>query len=90
VEEDEGTEEEVIKSRPKTRKVLRVGGGPFKLPQLPSPGEIKDTVEQIIEGVSQIKEIPKSLVDHLADADEDFRGADRLFRGTRLRGGRKK
>ena len=60
--------------------------GPFGLSPPPSPGQIREIVEEVIEGISEIKEIPKALVDRVTEADADFRDADRALRGTRVRG----
>jgi len=61
------------------------------IPSLPDLGEIKEQAEKIIDNLSEIKDLPKTLMDRAVEAEEDFREADRAFRGTRLRkGGRKK
>jgi len=71
-------------------KKSRKGQGPFGLPPLPSPSEIQEGIEQVIEGASKLKELPKSLADRAAEASEDFQTADQALRGSRVRTGRKK
>ena len=60
------------------------GGSIFPTP--PDPGKIRENVEKIVEGLSELKEVPKTVIDKIVEADEDFRGADKSFRGTRLKG----
>ena len=61
----------------------------LELPDLPSPNDLREIAEGIVEGLSEIKEIPKTLVHHLTEADQDFREADKTLRSTRL-GGKKR
>ena len=61
-------------------------GLPF--PEPPDPGEIKEIVEKVVEGISEIKTLPKALVNRATEAEEDFREADKSFRGARF--GKKK
>ena len=56
----------------------------------PSPGEIKEQAEKIMEGLGELKEVPKTLMDKAVEAEEEFRGADKAFRGTRFKGKGKK
>jgi len=56
-------------------------GLPF--PEPPDPGEIKEIIEKAVEGISEIKTLPKALVDRATEAEGDFREADRAFRGVR-------
>ena len=56
---------------------------------LPDPSEVKEKLEEAVEGLSGLKDVPKTLIDKLVEADEDFRGADRALRGARFRGKRK-
>ena len=71
-------------------KKSRKSQGPFGLPPLPDPSEIQAGVEQIIEGASKLKELPKALADRAAEASEDFQTADAALRGSRIRTGKKK
>ena len=71
-------------------KKSRRGQGPLGLPPLPDPSEIQGAVEQLIEGASKLKEVPKALADRAAEASEDFQTADEALRGSRIRTGRKK
>ena len=57
-------------------------GGDLPLPDL---GEVKDTVEKAVEGLSGLKDVPKTIMDRVVEADQDFRGADKALRSTRLR-----
>lgn len=59
-------------------------------PSPPDPSEIKEGLDKIVEGITELKEIPKSLMDRAVDAEEDFREADRTFRGTRFKTGKKR
>ena len=68
-----------------TRRTRRKSG----FLSLPSPQELKEKAERIVGDLSELKDIPKALMDRLTEADEDFRDADRSLRGTRLRGKRK-
>jgi len=63
--------------------------GRSTLPTPPDFSEVKESVEKVIEGLSELKEVPKSVIDRVVEADEDFREADRALRGTRLRKGKK-
>ena len=56
---------------------------------LPSPGEIREHVEEIVSGLSELKDVPKAIMDRAVEAESDFRKADRTFRGTRLKRGGK-
>ena len=61
-------------------------GLPF--PEPPDPGEIKEIVGKVVEGIGEIKTLPKELVDRATEAEGDFREADKAFRGARF--GKKK
>ena len=60
------------------------------IPALPNPSEIKEKLEEAVEGLSGLKDVPKTLMDRLVEADGDFKEADKALRGTRIRSGRKK
>ena len=64
--------------------------GPLGLPPLPNPSEVQGAVEQLIEGASKLKEVPKALADRAAEASGDFQTADQALRGARIRTGRKR
>lgn len=68
-----------------SRKARRRAGGPT----LPDPNEIKEKLEEAVEGLSGLKDIPKTLMDRVVEANEDFQAADKALRGTRVRGRRK-
>ena len=55
----------------------------------PEPEELVDTLRGVVEGVRQAKDIPQELMGRATEAEEDFRSADRLFRGSRFKGGSK-
>jgi len=55
------------------------------LPELPDPESIKEAAGKITEIISEVKNVPKALVEHFTDADTDFRGAQKAFRGVRVR-----
>ena len=55
-------------------------------PPLPNLGEIKEKLEEVVGGISDLKNVPKDLIGKLVEADEDFRGADKALRSTRLQG----
>jgi len=87
---------ELITSRPKGRGKLKLRG-PLDLPSLPDPGglkdsidEIKKSVEQVVEGLTGLKDIPKTLLGGISEVESDFRKADKEFRGARIRGPRRK
>lgn len=69
-----------------SKKSRNIGVG---LPALPNPGEIKEAAEAIAESLSNLKELPKTLIDRVVEADQDFRGADKALRSTRVHGKRK-
>lgn len=56
---------------------------------LPPPDEIKKKLEEVVEGLSGLKEAPKTIIDRLVEADSDFREADRALRGARFKGRRR-
>ena len=56
------------------------------LPTLPDPSEIKESVETIVESITNLKDLPKSLISKISEADSDFREADKTFRSTRVKG----
>ena len=56
-------------------------GLPF--PEPPDPEEIKEIIGKVVEGLSEIKTLPKELVDRATEAEGDFREANRAFRGAR-------
>lgn len=87
---EETSEEEVEERRTVKRTNFHIKGGPFGGFRLPSPREITDTVESIVSNLSQLREIPKTLVDHLTEADSEFRRADKLIRDTKFRRGRRR
>lgn len=66
----------------RTRRTKRRSGLHFP----PSPGEIKEQAEKIMSGLSELKEVPKALMDKAVEAEEEFRSADKAFRGTRFKG----
>jgi len=59
------------------------------LPTLPDPSEIKESVETIVESITNLKDLPKSLIGKITEADRDFKEADQALRSTRVRGKRK-
>ena len=59
------------------------------LPPLPDPGEIREGLEKVVEGISEAKGIPKGLMKRVKEADEDFRDIDKSLRGTKVRGKKK-
>ena len=59
------------------------------LPTLPDPGEIKESVETIVESITNLKDLPKSLIGKISEADQDFKEADQALRSTRVRGKKK-
>jgi len=61
-------------------------GSATGLPTFPDPSEIKEGVETIVESITNLKDLPKSLIGKISEADEDFRNADKTFRSTRIRG----
>ena len=58
-------------------------GLPF--PEPPDPGEVREIVEKVIEGIGEIKALPKTLINRATEAEKDFREADKSFRGARFR-----
>lgn len=64
--------------------------GPLGLPGLPDPREVKDTVEKVMEGLSELKDLPQSLVKKAMEAEEDYRDADKAFRGSKFKAKKKK
>ena len=50
----------------------------------PDLGEVKEIVEKAMDSLSQIKDIPKTVIDRVVEAESDFREADRGFRGCLL------
>ena len=54
----------------------------------PDPSEIKESVEKVVDSLSQIKDLPKTVMDRAVEAESDFREADRAFRGVKPRGGK--
>ena len=94
-----GEAEDIIKNlitgSPKRRGRVKTSGGLLGLPSLPDPAGIresvegvKESIEQVIEGITGLKDIPKTLLEGITEADEDFRSADKEFRSTRIRGPR--
>ena len=63
------------------------GGSPFPTP--PDPSEVKKSVEKIVEGLSELKDVPQAVISRVVEADKDFREADRALRGARFRGKKK-
>jgi len=55
-------------------------------PLLPDLDEIKSKVEGVVDSLSQLKDVPKSVMDRAVEAEEDFREADKAFRGGRTQG----
>ena len=70
----------------KDKKDLLPKRGPFGLPLPPDPGEIREVVEEVVGGIREAKEIPKNLMDHLVEAETDFKETDKALRGTRVKG----
>ena len=62
------------------------GAGP---PTLPDPNEVKEGVEKVVESITNLKDLPKTLIDRVVEADEDFKEADKALRSTRVRGKKK-
>jgi len=60
------------------------------LPNLPDPNEVKETIGTIVESISNLKDLPKTLISEVTEADQDFREADKVLRSTRLRGKKKR
>lgn len=56
---------------------------------LPEPKEIKEQVEKVVGDLNELKDLPKAIMDGAMEAEEDFREADKVFRGTRFKGKRK-
>ena len=50
----------------------------------PDVNEIKEQAEKVVEGLRELKEIPKSVMERAVEAEQDFREADKTFRGTRF------
>ena len=73
-----------IKPRRKGRSQL-----PGDLPLPPDLGEVKGIFEKILGGVADLKDLPKTFLRGVTEADGDFREADRALRGTRVRGKRR-
>ena len=72
-----------------TRVKRRKGGDlPMDLP-FPDPGEVKGVFERILGGVMDLKDLPKTLLRGVSEANEDFREADSALRSTRVRGKRR-
>jgi len=59
------------------------------LPNLPDPGQIREVVEEIVDGVAQIKTLPQELIGRLSEADGDFKEADKVLRSARMRRNRR-
>ena len=75
----------------KSLRIKRKGGGNiFGLPLPPSPREVKEALDEVVEGVTGLKEIPKALLELIPEAEKDFKEADRALKGARFRGKRKK
>jgi len=64
-------------------------GSTASLPTLPDPNEVKETVEAIVESITNLKDLPKALISKITEADQDFREADKALRSTRIRGKKK-
>lgn len=64
--------------------------GPFNRFKLPSIRDIRKVVGGILDEVSDVKEIPKSMIDKLTEADDDFKAASKLFKSTKLGSRRKR
>ncbi len=75
-------------------KIIRKNKSPLpglplpQLPMLPDPNEIKEAAEALVQGVTGLKDVPKTLIDGVVEADQDFRSADRALRSARF-GGKK-
>jgi len=54
-------------------------------PELPGPGEIKEVIEGVVEGLQEASDIPKTLMEHAVQADQDFRHTDKSLRSTKFR-----
>ena len=59
------------------------------LPTLPNPNEVKEGVETIVEAITNLKSLPKTLIDRITEVDQDFKEADKALRSTRIRGKKK-
>ena len=76
---------------PQKRGLRPSGLGSFlDLPSLPDPSKIKDTLEQAVENITDLKDVPKTLLQGITEADLDFREASKAFRKARIKGPRKK
>lgn len=64
--------------------------GPFNRFKLPSIRDIRKVVTGVLEEVSEVKEVPKSMIDKLTEADDDFKAASKLFKSTKLGSRRKR
>ena len=71
------------KKRGKVRLV-----GPLEAIPLPDLSEVKEKMEGLVEGVTNLKDLPKSLIERLTEADQDFKEADKIFRRSRISGKR--
>ena len=56
------------------------------LPTLPNPDKVKEGVEGVIESITNLKDLPKTLIDRVVEADRDFKEADKALKSTRVRG----
>jgi len=82
-----GLAEDILKALGVLPSGKSKGGPPFPTP--PDPSEVKKSVEKIVEGLSELKDVPQAVISKVVEADKDFREADRALRGTRLRKGKK-
>lgn len=74
-----------------SKKVVRKLTSPLELlglpslPDLPEPGKIKEIVEKLNETLGEVKEVPETVLNHFAGADENFRNAQKAFGGVRIK-----
>jgi len=76
---------------------LKMKGGLLGLPSLPDPSGlkesidgVKESIEQVVEGFTGLKDIPRTLLEGITEAEKDFRTADKEFRSTRIGRGRRR
>jgi len=62
---------------------------PLGIPAPPDPEEAIEILQEVVNGVTDLKDVPKTILEKVVEADEDFRGADKAFRGTRIRKGKR-
>ena len=56
------------------------------LGMLPDPREIFGGIHGLVDKLSELKDVPKVLIDHVVEADKDFKEADKSLKGARIRG----